>query len=958
MRLTFVQPALLLLLLLLVPVWAIALYGMRAPGRRPARWRVYSALLLRTAMLTALVAALAGAQIVRAAPQMTTVFVLDSSDSVSPAARARAEAYIGEALRAMPEGDRAAVVVFGAEAIVERPPSAERQLVRLRVAPDSSATDIGGALRLALAAAPADSQRRLVLLSDGAETTFAPGSSALEVAAQARALGVPVDVVGLAGPPPAEDVALEAVEAPANAREGQKLQIVVQARSARDTPARLQLLRDRQPVLDTSVDLKAGTNRLPLEVEAPRGFHTWEARLEAPDDGVAANDVGFAFTEVRGPPQILLVASEPDRAANLESVLRGARLEPRIIAPAELPTTLAGLDVWDAVVLVDVPFRALPEQAARLLPAYVRELGRGLMMVGGEDSYAAGGYVETPVEQALPVSMRTRGAEIRPDVALVLVIDRSGSMSGEKLSLAKEGAAQAYGALEEDDQVGLIAFDTDASWTVDLQRKPPADVFLDALGGVGEGGGTNLRPGFELAAEALERAEAKIKHVVMLTDGQADRNYDDVVDRLKQGGITLSTVGIGEEYDPHLRVVAPATGGRFYEALNFADIPQLLFDETIRIARRGIVEETFTPLLGSGPLNRSAAVRDLRAAPPLHGYNATTPRDTALVALAAPNGDPILAEWQYGLGRAAAWTSDMKGQWARDWIAWDGFGSFAAQLVASLVSPPLSEGYETRTAIAGASLNIELRGEGAAASQRGPQRVAARLLMPDGAVTETPLVEREPGRFLGGLSRPAPGVYRVQVVTTDAAGVSSIVATSGAVVPPSAEYLRREGDPGLLRAIALATGGRVDLPAGEAWARPPLAARRAAPFTWPLLWLAALLLPIDIAVRRLLLPRPAVVFPSLARRLRPQAPVPGRPAVPRRAQVLQEARRRAGAGLSPTAGSDREAGTTPAGPASQERTGARVDNTAGEAPPAVRARNWRDSRRSLPERPGEQKGRR
>ena len=958
MHLTFVQPAFLLLLLLLVPVWTIALVGMRAPGRRVGRWRGYTALLLRTLMLAALVLALAGAQIVHAAPHMTTVFVLDSSDSVSPAARARGEAYVEEALQHMPEGDRAAVVVFGADAVVERPPSAERRLVRLRVAPDSSATDIGAALRLALAIAPADSGRRLVLLSDGGETLYGAGGSALDVAAQARALGVPIDSVALTGAPPEGDVALEALEVPANAREGQRVQIVVQARSARDTAARLRLMRDRQVVLDVSVELQAGVNRIPLDAEAPHGFLTWEARLDAPSDGVAANDVAFGFTDVRGPPRILLLASDPTRAANLQAALRGAQLEAEVAPPAELPATLGGLDVWDAIVLVDVPFRQLPERAAELLPAYVRELGRGLMMVGGEDSYAAGGYLETPIEPVLPVSMRARGTQIRPDVALVLVIDRSGSMSGDKLNLAKEGAAQAYAALGDDDQVGLIAFDADANWVVDLQRKPSAATFLDALRGVGEGGGTDLRPGLDLAATALERVDAKIKHVVLLTDGQADQNYDDVVERLKRDRITLSTVGVGEEYDQHLRVVGPATGGRFYEVLRFADIPRLLFDETVRIARRGIVEETFTPMLGSGPLNRSAAVRDLRAAPALHGYNAVTPRDTAHVALTAPNGDPILAEWQYGLGRAAAWTSDMKGQWARDWVTWGGFGRFAAQLVASLVSPPVAEGYVTSATVAGSGLNIELRAEGAAATGP-PLRVAGRLLGPDGAPVEAPLVEREPGRYLGALPLPEPGVYRVQVVATDTSGVTSIVGATGAVVRPSAEYLQRDGNPALLRAIALATDGRAEPSPADAWTRPAMTAQRAASITWPLLWLAALLLPLDIAVRRLLLPRPSVVLPPLLRRARQAQAAQDSRTVPSRAQVLQQARRQAAPQppASPLAAQPGP-GTSPAPTASkEERTHEGGVQPTGQPPAVPRRPGWRDTRRSIPERPADRKGR-
>ena len=959
--LTFVQPRFLLLLLLLAPIWALAIGGWKmraaARGRRVATWRDWLGLLLRSTILIALVLSLAGAQLVRDDSNLATVFVLDTSDSVSPTARARGEAFIASAIEGMSDDDRAAVVVFGAEAAVERPPTSEKTSARLRLTPDSSATDIGGAMRLGIATLPADTSRRVVLLSDGGETLQAPGASALEVAAAARAEGVPIDVVSLAGGPVADDVAVEVIEAPATAREGQRVRLVVQARLRRAQGAEpvtgwLRVLRDRRPVLETQVELQPGVNRLPLTVEAPRGFHTWEARIDADLDGVGANNVAFGFTDVRGPPRVLLVAGAADRAANLQAALSSARIEAAVIEPEALPATLAGLDVWDAVALVDVPFRRLPPESAALLPAYVRELGRGLLMVGGEDSYAAGGYADTPVEAALPVTMRLRRPEIRPDVALVLVFDRSGSMSGEKLNLAKEGVAQAFTALDATDQVGVVAFDTSAQWIVDLQAKPANDDFLAALGGVGEGGGTDLRPGLEQAAVALERAEARVKHVVLLTDGQAEQNYDDVVDRLKGAGITLSTVGVGDGYDPHLRDIAPATGGRFYEALNFGDIPGLFFDETVRIARRGIVEQTFTPRL-SGPLGAAGpSVRGLSESPPLHGYHAVTPRDTAQVALVGPNDDPILAQWQYGLGQAAAWTSDMKGQWARDWVGWTGFGRFAAQLVESLIARPSSSSYEASAAVTGGALALDLRADSSAA--RGAAQFAGRLIGSDGSVIDVPLAEREPGRYRGTIPLPRAGVYRVQVVATGAYGAANIVASAGAVVPPSAEYLQPEGNPALLRAVAETSGGRQNVPAGEVFLNPSTPARRSAPITWPLLWLAVLLWPIDIAVRRLLLPGTLVRVPALLRRVAPgrlASTAPGGAELPRRAATIARARAGRVDGNSAPG-----VGTRATEPASTQGPPARATEERSPAPIATAERpNWRTARRSLPERPNERK---
>lgn len=957
--LSFVEPRFLLLLMLLIPFWVLGLMAWRLPGRRRAPWRTAIGLLLRTLMLLVLVLALSGVQVVRGADKTATAFVLDSSDSVSPAARARGEEYIRRALQAMPEGDQAAVVVFGADGLVERPPSGDKELLRLRLTPDATATDIAGALRLALATLPAGLNRRIVLLSDGAETILTNGS-ALSVAAEARSSGIPISVVSLAGAPEADDLVVEALQAPATARDGQQVRLMVQARSSAPGPvqARLRLLRDRQQVLDTTVELQPGVNRIPITAEAPRGFRTWEARIETTGDSRGANNVVFGFTEVRGPPRVLLVEGAPGRATNLQAALASARIETETIVPAALPASLAVLDTYETIVLVDVPYRALPQAAIKALPTYVRELGHGLLMVGGEDSYTAGGYRDTPIEQILPVTMQTRDTDVRPDVALVLVIDRSGSMDGQKLELAKEGVAQAYLALDEKDQVGLVAFDSEATWVLPLQPKPPSDAALQAIGGVATGGGTDLRPGLEQATEALEGSDAKIKHVLLLTDGQADHNYDDVLQRMKDAKITLSTVGVGADYDPQLRSIAPETGGRFYEALNFGDIPAIFFDETIRIARRGIVERDFTPMLGSPLGGTSAAVRGLSEAPPLHGYNAVTERDTAQVALVAPGGDPILAQWQYGLGRAAAWTSDLKGQWARDWVTWDGFGRFAAGLIEGLITAPLAEGFEVSATTMGSALSLDLRTDptlsGAGLSGDAPLRPQGRLLAGDGSVLDVPLVEREPGRFRGTLPLPAAGVYRVQVTDAD----NHLLATSGAIVPPSAEYLQPEGNPGLLAALATESGGQSEPGVEALWQPPVIPARRSSPLTWPLLWLAALLWPLDIAVRRLMLPRtmlPALVT-SYGGRLLRSIPRPGATISParRRAEVLSRSRRP----VAPT-----NTTTTPAATSgtfestststAQGQTIAAPDMARSPAAEERVQPDWRRVRRSIPERPAD-----
>jgi hypothetical protein len=288
----------------------------------------------------------------------------------------------------------------------------------------------------------------------------------------------------------------------------------------------------------------------------------------------------------------------------------------------------------------------------------------------------------------------------------------------------------------------------------------------------------------------------------------------------------------------------------------------------------------------------------------------------------------------------------MQGRWARDWVGWQGFGRFSSQLLDALVQPTIAQGYEASASVAGTSLVVEVRAEDGSQTTSRP---AGRLLGPDNAVIDVPLVEREPGVFRGSVPLPAAGVYRVQVTTTSASGDPQLLASAGAVVPASAEYLQREGNPGLLRAIAERTGGRVDFPASDAFVRPAVAARTVAPATWPLLWLAVLLWPLDIAIRRLLLP--SMIPAALRQRVRRtsvEQPSP-RGAALRRAETLLHVRRQNDAGLEPSQPTVREReGTSVRVPSST--TQAQTTDAAAPARP-----NWRTARRSVPERPADRR---
>ena len=824
-------------------------------GRRRA------ALVLRTLVLTALVFAIAGFQLVLSVDRLATVFVVDLSDSVGNAGREDALAFLRETLEEKPDGDVAGIVAFGKDALVERLPNELEVIERIASAPVKSATDIGAALRLATALFPDDAQKRIVLLSDGNDTTG--GGQAEAALAANRGIEIETRQIGLGD---VDEVLVERLSTPSTARLGESVEAVAEIRSSVAQSATVRLFADGGLVATQPVRLDAGVTRVTFDLTPTEaGFHTFRVVVEAGRDTFSQNDRADSNTIVKGEPRTLVLAGDDDVATELVAALEGQRQQVDRIVPEALPTDFAGLATYDSIVLVDVPRLRLSDRQLAALQVYVRDLGKGLVMVGGPRSYGAGGYQRTALEETLPVDMGVRDRQKQPDIALVVVIDQSGSMAAchcntfdqgaggagiagvQKVDIGKEAILRAAAAMTERDQLGVVAFNEAAHWVVRTQPLGGIGDLQGQIAGIRADGQTNIFAGLDQAVQSLEGVEATRRHIILLTDGwSSSGQYDAILDKMKADGITLSTVGAGGGSNPFLEQLASKGGGRFYSAANPASIPDIFLKETQQVSGQQIIEEPFFPILTSS----SPILRGLDdGLPQLRGYNGTTAKPAAQTVLVTARDDPLLAQWQYGLGRSVAWTSDSTGRWAKDWLAWGGFNRFFSQLVSWTFPGDETEGIEARFDTADGKTSLRVESVEADGSPRDFYATTAVVVGPDLEPADVDLVQTAPGIYEAPLGEVDPGAYAIRV-TQIRPGATALGRTVGLVAPTAAEYRLLGPDEALLAALRSATGGEEVVTAEDPWIHDLTATTRSTDL-WPLLLILALLLwPLDIALRR------------------------------------------------------------------------------------------------------------
>ncbi|MDD2921909.1 MAG: VWA domain-containing protein [Anaerolineales bacterium] len=890
-------------LLLLIPL-AVYLGWHGGKFRDPARRREVISLILRSIIILCIVLAIAGLEIIKSGDNLAVVFLADVSDSMPEQAINGEVTYIREALKSIGADDKSAIILFGADALVERPMSALKELSSITSVPVTNQTDLAEAIQLGLALFPSGYAKRMVILSDGAETTGdAFAAAKFAAASEAQIIVVPfVNTVN-------SEAMITNVDVPDHLRSGEKFNLDVSIQANQPMRAVVRVLAKDEILYEGAHELRKGrqTLSLPLTAQSP-GFVSYQVQIapEAAQDTYYQNNRLDTFSQVEGPPRILVVAPpagenlpgggiRPDESSLLVGALTAAGFDVKTLAPTLLPADLPSLAQFNSVVLVDVPARILSKNQMENLQSYVRDLGGGLVAVGGPTSYGVGGYYGTPLEETLPVDMQIKDEKRRPQLTLVFIIDHSGSMSetsggSMKLELAKEAAARSIEMLFPNDSVGVIAFDDTASWASPIATLEDPALVVNNIAGIQVGGGTDIYAGLLAMSKVLPADPAKVKHVILLTDGGADiTGIPELVKKLyEENGITLSTVGVGNDAAPFLKDLAELGGGRYHFTNNAGSIPSIFTEETTLATRAYIVEESFFPTL----VNSSPILANIKEAPQLHGYIASSAKDLAQVILESPKHDPILAVWQYGLGKSVAFTSDATGRWARDWARSDIFATFWAQTVRYTITASLDNALQMTVESRGEKASVTLDAHDVNGNFLDAYQIQANIIAPNGETQTISFTQVAPGRYESEFVPKEQGVYLIRFSgTTDRAGNPAPIAeTTGWALSYSPEYQRIESDPDLLLRLSEISNGQVASPnPADVFSHNLKAARASQPVAPILLLVAALLFPFDIAVRRLIITRYDVL------RLREWAAqkLSSRPAAPQTANPRMESLKQA-----------------------------------------------------------------
>ena len=864
---------LLLIPLLLVPAfWSLRGLAMMSPLRR------WVSVALRASLVTLIACALAGLAATRESDRLAVVAVVDVSDSVrrlaGSASLEAAGQFLDAALVTRKPDDVLGVVAVSARPTAIASPTSTGLGSRSLDVPLGSGTNLEAGLRLARAMLPPDARSRIVLISDGNQTT-----GDVLGAARAFASSMTIDVLPVRVEV-RQEARIESVDAPQAAAVGANVSVRVVLAATGPTKGTLRLLSEETVGIDPEliasrrVSLPAGRSVEVFDVPLGTGrVHRFLARLEPdpvsgatgapPADTILDNNEGRAFTITPGQGRVLFIEGEPAvTTPPLVKVLTDGGFVVDRAGPASAPADVISAQAFDLIILDNAPADAFSPAALATMVTHVRDLGGGLVMLGGRESFGAGGYKGTVIEPLLPVNLDLPERLVEPESAVVLVLDNSGSMmrsvmgsSRSQQAIANEAAAAAVMSLDKRDLAGVIVFNSSFTVLVPLAANADPRASAQRVLGITSDGGTDLPPALEEAAKQLESVKAKSKSIIVLTDG-ISLGKEQLVEQaaaIKKAGVTVSTIAVGDDADKvGMKAMAEAGGGTFFDVRNPMTLPRILV-KAVRVVRSPLVrEQRFSPVVldPTSPL-----VQGLGPLPPLGGLSLTQPRTGATISnvLASETGDPVLASWNAELGRVVAFTSNAS-RWASDWLGWPGYRKFWLQLARATARSAATSSVRAEAIASPGRVTVRASLEGSVGEAgQASTEIQATIYGPDGTSRSIQLSQVGPGQFEGATDATAEGTY-FAIVRPKVGGRVQASTVAGATIAGDDEFRKLRTDNDLLQAIATSTGGRVltNADADKLFDRGGVPPRRATLPLWPTLlpWVLVLAMA-DIASRRI-----------------------------------------------------------------------------------------------------------
>ncbi len=863
------SPWYLTLLALLPLLWYFSARSLAILGRV----RCWTVIGLRSIVLALLVIALADVQTVRTDDRLTVIYLLDQSLSIPADRREAMVEYVDRAiLEHREDQDRVGVIVFGGDAAIEIPPfDDDVQVLKVGTELDAEHTNLADAIKLAQASFPEDAAKRIVLVSDGNQNL----GDALEQARAAQAAGIGIDVVPVRYHRRGE-VAVERLGIPGNIRGGQPFDLKAVLSNTADTAAGgsgdvsgklvfYRVLGDQRVVLnprpeDQKIVLPPGKSYITWreKIEAA-GFFTYEARFTPDDpaaDATSRNNATTAFTHVRGKGRVLLIEDFNNVGQSLYLVgqLQKQDLEVIVQPSNQLFTSLDELQSFDTVVLANVPRGTTVSDASgdnndvvhftdaqiRMLVRNTQQMGAGLVMIGGQDSFGAGGWTNTELEKAMPVDFHIDNARVVAKGALVMMMHACEIPQGN--TWQKRIAHEAIKTLGGQDYCGLIHWNGRTQWMWGgRQGLSPVQGnrtrMMAAVDRMTPGDMPDFQPAMQMALAGFQSVQdAKYKHMIIISDGDPEPPTAAVVNGFATEGVSITTVSIGDhslEYRKRLKDLARAPG-KFYAPSSAQALPRIFQREARRVARpliwekrpvRPTIESSHELVNGlEGPLL------------PLGGFVLTSVKSSDLVDVhlraseaAGDRNSTILASWTYGLGKVVAFTSDSGQRWMTPWCEETAYDKLFGQMVRWSMRPTSGSGhYSVATEVVDGRVRVVVTALDDNDEFLNLVTMTGSAVDPDLKPVSIDIEQTGPGRYVGSFPAGDPGSYFLNIGAVTPDGKPNTIRT-GVTVPYSNEFRDRREDDHLLRELAALApkgyepGEFIDEPSGTLAVEPLLA---------------------------------------------------------------------------------------------------------------------------------------